>query len=350
MKVLIKSLRNLDTYYVHAYETWKKALAKVADVSMYGEGYPGFKGWEVDDAEIYDALGRPDIEIWAGGPGIGKPPYNSDEFILKNPEVCVPKLILFIDYWEVVRNLTPEKWRLREEQLKKKGVVGYMSFYSQFPEWMKRVAQTTMEKFVIFPYIYDDSFAELSHLEKKWDVNAQLCLSKSYPFRNKVFSAIKSNRSLSVFNIDKMHQYKDLRGSADPLQSFFGAGTPSKNYASLVNSCKITIACGYTKHAPQGPRWGFNGEDLFLARYPQTLASSGVLFCPKITSTHIEDIIDGEHYVSIDAKNASGKIASLLANDDERNRIAKNATEWARRNCSSDKVANMILENLRSII
>lgn len=355
MKILIKSTKNLSNYYVHAYETWKNALSNYADVVCYGNGYPNFFGWDISDKEVYERIGFvPDVELWCGGPGNKKPQYINNEYILTNSVKSIPKFILLTDFWEIVRDCDIGTWLKREKYLESLGVVGYFSFYSQAKKWMQSIVKSEFNKYVEFPYIYDELFSK-HNMKKKWDINIQLCLRNCYPFRVKVASHIFSNAkkdNITYFRINNQgkHEYKDIEGDKDPLNSIFGGSCPSENYAKLVNSCRITLADGYTKYCSQKTKWKLPDEDLFLARYSQVLASSSVLFCPEISSTHIEPIKDGVHYVRIDEGNFYDKIKYYLGNSDELDRISKNANAWAKRNCSFQSVGRLILRQLEKKI
>jgi hypothetical protein len=350
MKVLIKSTRNLTNYYVHAYETWKKALAGVEDVRCYGEGYPNFIGWEKTDEEVYKALDfTPDVELWCGGPGNKKPQYVNDQFILRSPNPKVPKLILLCDYWEIVRDLSISSWHNREIELSKMGVVGYFSFYAQAKDWMENVVSTKMNKFLLFPYVFDDAFK--SHtLDKKWDVNNQGVSNHDYPLRQKIRKSLTEDGSIKTFVIEKDHHYKTLDANSDPLEKYFHGGDAVNNFAKLLNSCWITITDGYTMNCPSRAGWKLDGTDLFLAKYPQTLASNSVLFCPPIKGSCTDHIEDGVHYVAIDGSNYMKKIKYFLSNKEKLLEISENATIWAEKNCSKEAVGERLKRDLPGVI
>ena len=355
MKILIKSTTNLSSYYVHAYETWRDALALEADVVCYGDGYENFLGWKISDGEIYEHLGFcPDIELWCGGPGNPKPQYISNEHIASHPIPHIPKLILLTDFWEIARDSSPATWLERERELRLHGVVGYFSFYCQAQEWMRHYVRSTFGHYVEFPYAADPAFF-IHDQGHKWDINLQLCLNACYPFRNKVFNHISLSSArdgISFFRETNngSHEYKNIPGDNDPLNRFFHGGVPSLNYARLVNSCKITIADGYTKYCSGKHDWGLPDEDLFLARYSQTLASSSTLFCPLITSSHIDPLVPDVHYVSINEDDFYDKILYYLSHQDELSSISKNANKWAQHNCSGAAVAEKIQASLKKVI
>lgn len=346
MKVLIKSTINHENYYVHAYETWKKALSKFCDIKCYGNGYPDFIGYNVSDSDIYKKLNfKPDIELWVGGPGNKKPQYINSEYI-SEPIKDVPKVILLTDYWEIVRDSTIEKWQEREKELEEMGVVGYFSFYSQTEKWMREIIKTRFINFFSFPYVAGEEYSKHRNNDKKWDINLQFYY-KGYPFRTKLFYYYIDQEKYSIFHINKNHYYKMADKNNDCLYEFFHKDTPSENFSMLLNSCRITLCDGYTKYCNQ---YNLDGTDLFNSRYPQVLMSSSVLFCPKIESTHIERLIDGVHYVDIDENNFSEKVEYYLSNLDKLKEISKNANEWAERNCSYDVVGKRIFHNLSNIL
>jgi hypothetical protein len=350
MKILIKSTKNLSNYYVHAYETWKIALSKFCNVYYYGDGYNNFMGWDVEDSVIYNKLGiQPDIELWCGGPGNKKPQYINSQHILKNPNKNIPKLILITDYWEAVRDCPLSKWKEREKELQNMGVIGYFSFYSQARDWYKNVVNTIMPHFICFPYVYDDNFMLFNNLERKWDLNNQGQASGSYPFRQYIRN-ILPNTKINYFIEEGNHHYKILNKESDPLEKYFHGGTPVSNFAKLLNSCWITMTCGYTKYTHNKNNLKLADEDLFLAKYPQTLASNSVLFCPPITSNHIQPIIDGKHYISIDKNNVLDKFKYYLKNKNELIIIANAAKIWVKDNCSSNIVGNRFKCDLEKII
>lgn len=350
MKILIKSTKNLTDYYVHAYETWKKALSLFADVRYYGEGYDNFLGWDVSDEDIYDKLDFvPEVELWCGGPGNKKPQYISNDFILQKPNKKIPKFILLCDYWEIIRDCDINSWKRRETELSDMGVVGYFSFYSQSYDWMVKVCNTIFKKHFDFPYIYDEKFS-IQNQEKKWDINNQGCADFNYPFRHFVRQKIKTS-DFNLFVTDGTnHQYKILDKKQDPLELFFGGGDPVTNFSRLLNSCWITITDGFSLYSPHKEKWRLENSDLFLAKYPQTLSSSSVLFCPHITSSHIDELIDGYHYVSIDPNNFLDKIEYYLSNKDQLKSISKNANKWAKDNCSTHIVGQRILTQIKENI
>ena len=349
MNILIKCTQNLTHYYVHAYETWKNAIKPFANVKCYGSGYPNFIGWDVSDRDVYDELGfTPDIELWCGGPGNPKPQYISNDFILKNPNKEIPKLILLCDYWDVARSCSLGSWINREKELADMGVVGYFSFYSQSYEWMKRIANTMFEKHFDFPYVYDDLFLE--HEEKKWEINNQGNSDGGYPFR----ASVKNKLISSEFNIfstpTTTHQYKLLDENTDPLEAVFHGGNPVANFSKLLNSCWITITDGYSLYSPDGAKLGMKKSDLFLAKYPQALASNSVLFCPEITSSHIPPLKDGVHYVKISPDDFMEKITYYLDNKSELEKISTAGTLWAKNNCDKDVVGQRIVKNIKEKI
>jgi hypothetical protein len=348
MKVLIKSTVNQKYYYVHAYETWKEALSKFCDVKFYGKGYDNYIGYDKTDQEVYEKLNfRPDIEIWAGGAGDRKPRYFSDDFILKNPDPSIPKVILIIDFWEMIRDLGEKKWREREYYLRSLGVVGYCSFYSQTEEWMKNI-KTIFNTFFTFPYIADKCFDTFKEMNKHWDINLQFVYN-GYPFRKLIFDTYQ-NSNYNTFYENDNHQYRDIKGNKDALYKYFECDSPVENFAFLVNSCYITIADGYTKYCPFSKYFKLDGTDLFNSRYPQVLSSSSVMFCPKIESTHIEELKDGVHYVEINERNFKYKIDYYLRNKHLLKEISKNANEWVKRNCTEEVVGKRIKLSLEKVI
>lgn len=350
MNVLIKSTKNLTNYYVHAYETWKKALSKFANVKYYGEGYPGFIGWNVDDQDVYKELNFiPDIELWCGGPGNPKPQYISDQFILKNPNKNIPKLILLCDYWEVMRDCSVSSWLKREEELSEMGVTGYFSFYSQSYPWMKKNVNTIFEKHIEFPYVYDECFSDFNE-EKKWDINNQGAANFDYPFRLHVRKKLFDNNFNVFATTTTHHQYKLLNSDLDPLENIFHGGDPVSNFSKLLNSCWITITDGYSLYSRNRIAFGMEDSDLFLAKYPQTLASNSVLFCPEIKSDHISEIKDEYHYVKISPDNFMEKIKHYLNNKNELKKISSQANEWAKENCHPDIVGKRISKDLKDKI
>lgn len=350
MKILIKSTINFANYYVHAYETWKLALSQFAQVKCYGDGYEGFLGWDVDDETVYNTLDFfPDIELWCGGPGNTKPQYIDDKCILNNPDKTVPKVVLLTDYWEIRRDTSVSRWRRREDELAEMGVVGYFSFYPQAEPWMRDVARSTMDHFITFPYIYDELFAQLRP-EKRWDVCNQGVANKAYPFRMKVKKMLLKSNSILTFSVENLNRYQILDQKTDPLEDYFHGGSPAKNFAHLLNSCWITITDGYTKHVPNKWRYKLDGTDLFNARFPQTLASQSVLFCPKITSDHVNELVDGIHYVEVDKKDFIERIKYYLYNRDVLEEISRNANAWATDNCSSRVVGDRLNRALGNII
>ena len=186
LNVLIISTHNQSTYYVHAYETWKKSLHTYCNVCYYGEGYPNFIGWDTTYDDVYKTLNfTPDIELWCGGKGNTKPQYINDNKILKNitKYKTIPKLILICDYWEIIRNSTLEAYGKRERILKSYGVVGYFSFYSQAEKWIRHIVKTSFNIFITFPYTYDKLFATFRDVAYDYDINLQWCY-KGYPFRS----------------------------------------------------------------------------------------------------------------------------------------------------------------------
>jgi len=350
MKVLIKSTRNLTNYYVHAYETWKKALEEFVEVRYYGEGYDNFLGWEKTDQEVYEHMGfTPDIELWCGGPGNKKPQYIDDKHILRKSNKNIPKLILLCDYWEIVRDSSVSEWHKREEELKNMGVVGYFSFYSQTEKWMQKIAKTKMTEFITFPYIYDDAF-DSYFLDKKWDVNNQGVSNGGYPFRQKVRSGLLADKTIKTFVVEKDHHYKMLDKNSDPLESYFHGGNPVDNFAKLLNSCWITITDGYAKYCPKKSEWNLDGTDMFLAKYPQVFASNSVLFCPEITSDHIDGLIDGFHYVAVNEGNFIDKIKYYLNDKSKLIEVSDNASDWVLRNCSKEVVGLRVQNSLKEIL
>ena len=350
MKILINSTKNLTNYYVHAYETWKKALSLFADVRYYGEGYDNFLGWDVSDEDVYNKLDfTPDVELWCGGPGNKKPQYISNDFILKNPNKKIPKFILLCDYWEIIRDSNVNSWNRRELELSGMGIVGYFSFYPQSYNWMTKTCNTIFSKHFEFPYVYDERFST-QYQDKKWDINNQGCADLNYPFRHFVRQEIKRS-GFNLFATDaNNHQYKMLNKVQDPLELFFYGGDPVTNFSRLMNSCWITITDGFSLHSPCKEKWQLENSDLFLAKYPQALSSSSVLFCPKIKSSHIDELIDDYHYVSIDRNNFLEKIEYYLLNKDKLKIISKNANEWAKENCSASIVGKRILNQIKESI
>jgi len=352
MKILFKSTKNLENYYVHAYETWKNALASAEGIEVrnYGAGYPGFGGWDLTDNELYSLIDfTPDMEIWTGGPGNKKPQYINDQFITKGSNKNIPKLLLLTDFWDIIRALGIAGWKEREYDLEQIGVVGYISFYSQAKTWMEEVVKTRFKKFVLFPYAVDDAFFEKKPLPKKWDLNLQLCVNADYPFRTTFNNVLHQEKKHSIFRVDSNHKYKDIEGNKDPLNLLFKRGNPVDNFSCLLDSCWLTLADGYTKYAPQHKEWMLD-EDLFLARMPQTLASSGVLVSPEITSDHIAPLEDGIHYISITPQNFQEKINYYLSEKDKLSEISYNATEWAEENVSMAVVGNRLEKDLRRIM
>jgi len=349
MLVLTKTTQCLENYYVHAYEAWKHALEAEADVVNYGAGYEGFMGWNVSDAELYDKMGcKPDIELWCGGPGNRKPQYIDSVHITK-PDPSVPKLILLTDFWEIVRDCNIQKWKKREDELAAMGVVGYFSFYSQTKEWMQRVVKTRFRHFVEFPYVADERFFVESDVEKRWDVNLQMCINTNYPFRMKCGALLASAGGLKCFRLQKGQLYKQIPGDKDPLNELFGAGDPTGNYAELLKRCMITVTDGYAAYSPQRAAWHMLNSDLFLARFAQTLASGCLLMCPTVSSTHIEPLVDGKHYVAINTGSVIEKVRYYLAHSDERDKVSKTGREWALRNVSAAVVAASIVKQLKEI-
>lgn len=352
MLVLTKTTQCLENYYVHAYEAWKHALESLPDVEVvnYGDGYPGFMGWNVSDARIYENIGRiPDVELWCGGPGNKKPQY-IDGAHITTPLPEVPKLILLTDFWEIVRDCNVARWRQREAQLAAMGVVGYFSFYSQSQEWMKRVVGTRFRHFVEFPYVADERFFAPSNAKREWDVNLQMCINANYPFRSRCAAVVQGLPGVKCFRLQKGQLYKHIPGDKDPLNALFGAGDPTGNYAELLKRCKATVTDGYTAYSPQRGSWKLTSSDLFLARFSQTLASGCLLMCPTVSSTHIGPLVDGEHYVAINADNVAKKVMHYLKNEDERTRIAGAGREWALRNVSPGVVARSIVDQLLEIV
>lgn len=349
-RVLVKCTRNLTNYYVHAYEAWKTALSQTKGVSLayYGEGYPDFRGWGITDENCYRSFGgvRPEIELWCGGPGNKKPQYCNNQYILPHPVHRVPKLILLTDFWEIIRDSSLEAWRARESYLADHGVIGYFSFYPQAEPWMRHVLKSRFNTFITFPYVYDPVFNRRCG-EYRWDVNLQMIHSASYPFRQHAFRMLYGR--LNSFHIDK-HEYKDIPGKADPLERLFAGGDPTTNFARLLNSCRITVTDGYTKYCPQAKRWQLDGSDLFNARYPQTLASASALFCPEITSNHVERLVDGTHYVAVDRANLVNKVEYYLAHPQKLAMIVRAANEWAARNCSWQVVGERLKTDLERAI
>lgn len=328
------------------------ALSRFADVRHYAEGHPDFLGWDVTDDEVYEKLDfEPDIELWCGGPGNTKPQYIDDGHILRGASNTIPKLVLLCDYWDVIRHSSRKTWRKREAQLSAKGVVGYFSFYPQAWRWMKDVAATRMGEFICFPYACDSAFSEFSGLEKNWDVGNQGCVDGGYPFRVEIRRRLASASDISTFVVGADHQYKFLKqGAGDPLESYFHGGSPVTNYAKLLNSCWITLTDGFTKHSDERTALRLEDSDLFNARFPQTLASDSVLFCPEITSDHIEPIHDDEHYVAVTPEDFMDKLRYYLGNRNELTRISANATDWAKRNCSMDVVGQRLSDALRDVV
>jgi hypothetical protein len=241
------------------------------------------------------------------------------------------------------------KWRERELELENMGVIGFISFYSQAIEYLKSHVKTRFKYFVEFPYVFDDSFLP-DDSETKWDINLQY-YHNGYPFRRKVLDTLLNKKDkYNIFHIDKSQHYRMIEGNNDPLNSYFRTNHPAKNFAKLLNSSLITIADGYTKYSPNSKYWNLSDSDLFNARYPQALASQTVLFCPEITSTHIEPLIDGVHYVKVDIDNFVDKIDRYINDKDKLKTISKNATEWAIRNCSKDVVGKRLIDSFKQIL
>ena len=348
INVLIISTYNQSTYYVHAYETWKKSLENYCNVCYYGEGYPNFVGWDVTYDDVYDLLKfTPDIELWCGGKGNTKPQYINDNKILKNVEKykTIPKLILICDYWEIIRDSTLERYRDREIILKSFGVIGYFTFYSQVEEWLKTVVKTNFNTIITFPYTYDNLFTTFRNIEYKYDINLQWCY-KGYPFRTLVHQKLINSTKYKIFNSEFL-QYQDCSGNKDILYDYFKHENPVANFANLLNTSRITIADGYTKYITNVEKsFKLDGTDLFNARYPQVLSSKSVLFSPIIESTHVEKLIDGVHYVCIDHNNFLQKIGFYLNNSHLLDDIVINANKWALENCSNKVVGRRLLNNI----
>ena len=359
MKILLISTHNQSTYYVHAYETWKKSLELYCDVCYYGEGYPNFIGWDKSYDEVYKKINFvPDLEIWCGGKGNTKPQYIDNKKILKNVKKYkyIPKLILITDYWEIIRDSKIKVWNEREDVLKLYGVVGYISFYCQVKKFMKKVINSyfrpntrNWEKIIIFPYVYDDKFTQYRDLSYKYDVNLQWHY-QGYPFRSLVHKTLMKIQNLRKFHAPSVH-YKDCKGEKDILYKYFGEDDPVANFSKLLNSSRITVADGYTKYITKlKPKYRLDGTDLFNARYPQVLASKSVLFSPIIESTHIEKIIDGVHYVCINENNFLQKIKFYLAHPKLLDNIVINANKWAERNCSMKIVGKRLYDNFEDVL
>jgi len=359
MKILIISTHNQSTYYVHAYETWKKSLEQYNDIMYYGEGYPNFIGWNKTYTEVFSKLNFvPDLEIWCGGKGNTKPQYIDNKKIIKNAEKYshIPKLILITDFWEIIRDSDLKKYNKREDQLKSMGVVGYITFYSQTKRWLNKVCKTyfrphirNKEHIITFPYVYDNSFTKFRDKQYKYDINLQWHYN-GYPFRTMVHNKLINNKKYKIFNA-KFEHYHDCSGNRDILEKYFNQNNPVDNFANLLNVSRITIADGYTKYITKmRPSWKLDGTDLFNARYPQVLASKSVLFSPIIEATHIEKLEDGIHYVCINENNIEEKINYYLNNTHMLDKIIINANKWAARNCSSEVVGLRLTNELRNVI
>ena len=351
VKVLIITTHNQSSYYVHAYETWKKCLEKYCDVCYYGEGYPNFIGWDKTYDDVYEKLDFiPDIELWCGGKGNTKPQYIDDKKILKNATKykSIPKLILICDYWEIIRDSNIETYKKRENILKSYGVIGYFSFYSQVEKWMRTVINTIFNIFITFPYAYDDLFTNFRNIKYNFDINLQWCY-KGYPFRTLVHNTLINNNKYKIFHAEFL-RYQDCHGNNDILYQYFKNDNPVSNFSNLLNTSRITIADGYTKYITNiEKRFKLDGTDLFNARYPQVLASKSVLFSPIIESTHIEPLIDGTHYVCIDQDNFQQKIDFYLSNPELLDNIVINANNWALKNCSGNIVGKRLFDSLIEI-
>jgi len=354
MKILIITTNNQSTYYVHAYETWKKSLEHFAEVCYYGNGYPNFIGWDVTYEDVYTKLNFiPDIELWCGGPGNTKPQYIDNKKIFNGSEKYknIPKLILITDFWEIVRDCNIQNWKNRELELKKYGVCGYFTFYCQSKKFLIQNVNTCFKHIIEFPYCYDNIFTEYKDIPYNYDINLQWCYS-GYPFRTLVHKTLMNNYKdkYKLFNME-FNRYKDCDGDKDVLNNIFKENNPVKNFSKLLNSSKITIADGYTKYiSKKNPQWKLDGTDLFNARYPQVLASKSVLFSPIIESTHIEPLIDGVHYVCIDENNFINKIEEHLNNPNKLKEISYNANIWVANNCSSNVVGLRLYNEFKQLI
>lgn len=359
INVLIISTQNQSTYYVHAYETWKKSLEKYCNICYYGEGYPNFIGWNKTYEEMYKSINfKPDIEIWCGGPGNKKPQYINDSKILKNASQYshIPKLILLCDFWEIIRDSDIKTYKNRENVLKSYGVVGYITFYSQTKSWLKTVLNSNFnpdknknEHIVTFPYVYDNLFTKFREIPYKYDINLQWCYS-GYPFRTIVHQTLIDNTKYKIFNAEFL-RYRDCDGNKDILNKFFNNNNPVANFSNLLNCSRITMADGYTKYICNiKPQYKLDGTDLFNARYPQVLASKSVLFSPIIESNHIDELKDGIHYVCVNEHNFVEKIDFYLKNTHLLDEIVLNANKWVSKNCSSSVVGQRLFNEFKKII
>ncbi|MBH0155664.1 glycosyltransferase [Fictibacillus sp. 5RED26] len=200
-----------------------------------------------------------------------------------------------------------------------------------FPHYKEAFIQTfpsLSDKVHWFPHHVNENVFKDYQITKETDV---LMVGANYPHLYPLRAKIMQEmQTFSGFKTFKHPGYRDIKAHEKEIIS--GA-----EYAKEMNAAKLFITCDSIYQYP-------------LLKYFEVLASNTLLLAPGSPELNELGFIDGQTFVQIDLNNYKEKITYYLANEIERNVIARQGYEMVHERHTSSKRALEMIHKIQTII
>lgn len=193
-------------------------------------------------------------------------------------------------------------------------------FFQIYPEFIDR--------FCWFPHHINSEVIKDYKLPK--DINLLLmgAVTKSYPFRWKVYQQFRHDPRFVYHRHPGYRKY-----SKDEKDQIF----VHEKYAQEINRAKIFFTCGTIRNYP-------------VMKYFEVPGCRTLLLAPKFNDLDDLGFIPGEHYISINEDDFHLKAAYYLKHEDERERITDQGYQFVQNHHSTKKRVNQLILKIEEII
>lgn len=200
--------------------------------------------------------------------------------------------------------------------------------FSNYKEIFFQIYPDFKDRFCWFPHHINSNVIKDYGLQKEINLLLMGAITKSYPFRWKVYLQYRRDPGFVYHRHPGYRKYTD----EEKNQIFVG-----EKYAQEINRAKIFFTCGTVRNYP-------------VMKYFEVPGCRTLLLAPQFKDLDELGFIPGEHYVSITEDDFYKKAAYYIEHEDERKRITDQGYQLVQTQHTTKKRVKQLITKIEDII